>query len=103
MTITKHTDGDTTIIAVEGRLNTMAADEFGNEVNNIIGSAQNLVFDFEKLDYISSTGLRVLLFAQKEMNKRGAMKIINVNEAVYEVMHQTGFTAISEIYMKESL
>ena len=101
MTITKTENGDATIIAVEGRLNTSTANEFGNEVKNLIGSVQNLVFDFDKVEYISSTGLRVLLFAQKEMNKRGSMKIINVSEEVYDVMKDVGFTGISEIYMKE--
>ncbi|MBR0229570.1 MAG: STAS domain-containing protein [Clostridia bacterium] len=101
MTIEKRENGDTTTIAVEGRLNTTTANEFGNEVKNLIGSVQNLVFDFDKVEYISSTGLRVLLFAQKEMNKRGSMKIINVSEEVYDVMKDVGFTGISEIYMKE--
>ncbi|MBR4540062.1 MAG: STAS domain-containing protein [Clostridia bacterium] len=101
MTITKHVDGETTTIAVEGRLNTTTANEFGNEVKNLIGTIENLVFDFDKVEYISSTGLRVLLFAQKEMNKRGTMKIINVSEEVYDVMKDIGFTGISEIYMKE--
>ncbi len=101
MTIEKRENGDTTILAVEGRLNTQTANEFGNEVKNLIGSVQNLVFDFDKVEYISSTGLRVLLFAQKEMNKRGSMKIVNVSEEVYDVMKDVGFTGISEIYMKE--
>lgn len=101
MTITKTENGDTTVIAVEGRLNTATANEFGNEVKTLLETAENLVFDFDKVEYISSTGLRVLLFAQKEMNKRGSMKIINVSEEVYEVMKDVGFTGISEIYMKE--
>ncbi len=101
MTITKTENGDTTVIAVEGRLNTTTANEFGNEVKTLLETAENLVFDFDKVEYISSTGLRVLLFAQKEMNKRGSMKIINVSEEVYEVMKDVGFTGISEIYMKE--
>ncbi|MBR0218721.1 MAG: STAS domain-containing protein [Clostridia bacterium] len=101
MTITKTENGDTTIIAVEGRLNTSTANEFGNEVKNLLETVENLVFDFEKVEYISSTGLRVLLFAQKEMNKRGTMKIINVSDEVYDVMQDVGFTGISEIYKKE--
>lgn len=101
MTITKTENGDTTIIAVEGRLNTTTANEFGNEVKKMLETAQNLVFDFDKVEYISSTGLRVLLFAQKEINKRGSMKIINVSESVYDVMKDVGFTGISEIFMKE--
>lgn len=101
MTITKTENGDTTVIAVEGRLNTTTANEFGNEVKTLLETVENLVFDFDKVEYISSTGLRVLLFAQKEMNKRGSMKIINVSEEVYDVMKDVGFTGISEIYMKE--
>ena len=101
MTITKTENGDTTIIAVEGRLNTSTANEFGNEVKNLLETVENLVFDFEKVEYISSTGLRVLLFSQKEMNKRGTMKIINVSDEVYDVMQDVGFTGISEIYKKE--
>ena len=101
MTVTKTENGNVTTIAVEGRLNTATANEFGNEVKTLLETAENLVFDFEKVEYISSTGLRVLLFAQKEMNKRGTMKIINVSEEVYDVMKAVGFTGISEIYMKE--
>ena len=101
MKVTKTENGNVTTIAVEGRLNTATANEFGNEVKKLLESVENLVFDFEKVAYISSTGLRVLLFAQKEMNKRGTMKIINVSEEVYEVMKDVGFTGISEIYMKE--
>lgn len=101
MTVTKTENGNVTTIAVEGRLNTATANEFGNEVKKLLESVENLVFDFEKVEYISSTGLRVLLFAQKEMNKRGTMKIINVSEEVYDVMKAVGFTGISEIYMKE--
>ena len=101
MTIKTHENGDSTTIAVEGRVTAQNSDEFGNEVKKLIGTIQNLIFDFDKLEYISSSGLRVLLFAQKEMNKRGSMKIINVSEEVYDVMVDVGFTGISEIYIKE--
>ena len=101
MTITTQENGNNTTIAVEGRLTALNSDEFGNEVKRLIGTIQNLIFDFDKLEYVSSSGLRVLLFAQKEMNKRGSMKIINVSEEVYDVMVDVGFTGISEIYMKE--
>ena len=101
MTITNHVNGDITTIAVEGRLNAQTTEQFGNEIKKLIGNIQNLVFDFDKVEYISSTGMRVLLFAQKEMNKRGSMKIIIVNEEVYEAMNEVGFTGISEIFMKE--
>ena len=101
MTITTHENGDSTIIAVEGRLDTRTAAEFGDEVKNVIGNIQNLIFDFDKVEYISSTGLRVLLYAQKEMNKRGSMKIINVSDEIFDIMTDVGFTGISEIIVKE--
>ena len=101
MTITTHENGDSTTIAVEGRVTAQNSNEFGNEVKRLIGTVQNLILDFDKLEYISSAGLMVLLFAQKEMNKRGSMKIINVSEVVYDVMVDVGFTGFSEIQKKE--
>ena len=56
-----------------------------------------LVLDFEKLDYISSAGLRVLLAAQKIMNKQGKMKLVHVNETIMEIFEVTGFTDILTI------
>ena len=56
-----------------------------------------LVLDFEKLDYISSAGLRVLLSAQKTMSKAGEMKLVHVNETVMEIFEVTGFTDILTI------
>ena len=58
---------------------------------------QKLTLDLEKLEYISSAGLRVLLAAHKEMTKKGGMKLINVNEIVMEVLEITGFTSILTI------
>ena len=100
MKITKRQDGDILTIAVEGRLDTNTAPAFGSEVEGMIRGATKLVFDFDRLEYISSAGLRMLLMAQKEMNKRGEMKIINVSEAIYEVLEDIGFTGVSDIAMK---
>ena len=82
MTITKNLNGSTLEIALEGRLDTMTAPELEAELNRSMPSADSLVMDFAKLDYISSAGLRVLLSAHKVMNTRGGMKSKSVNDVV---------------------
>ena len=97
MTITKNLNGSTLEIALEGRLDTMTAPELEAELNRSLPSADSLVMDFAKLDYISSAGLRVLLSAHKVMNTKGGMKIKNVNDVVQEVFDVTGFVDILNI------
>ncbi len=97
MTITKTQQGKTLNIALEGRLDTMTAPDLEAELNQSLGSADALVFDFSKLDYISSAGLRVLLSAHKIMSSKGGMKITHVNEIVQEVFDVTGFSDILNI------
>ena len=67
------------------------------EVKNSLSDVKHLTFDFSRLDYISSAGLRVLLSAQKVMNKQGNMRITNVNETIMEVFDVTGFVDILTI------
>ena len=97
MTIEKKTNGSALEIALEGRLDTMTAPELEKELNGTLGSADSLVLDFSKLDYISSAGLRVLLSAHKVMGAKGGMKVKNVNEIVQEVFEVTGFADILNI------
>lgn len=94
MTLTKQENGNELIIVLEGRLDTTTAPQVETEVNAIPDSVNSLVFDFEKLEYISSAGLRVLLSAQKLMNKQGNMVIRNVSESIVEVFDITGFSDI---------
>ena len=77
----------------------LAADfkELEKEIKASLDGVTELIMDFEQLDYISSAGLRVLLSAQKVMNKQGSMKIINVNETIMEVFDVTGFVDILTI------
>ncbi len=84
-------------IALEGRLDTLTAPQLEEELKQSVGDVTELVFDFTKLKYISSAGLRVLLFAQKVMNRQGSMMICNVNEIVMEVFEVTGFVDILDI------
>lgn len=97
MDIRKTLNGNELLVAVEGRLDTTTAPQLEEDVRSGIGGVKSLVFDFEKLEYISSAGLRVLLAMQKIMNKQGSMTIRNVNETVMEVFEVTGFVDILTI------
>ena len=82
------------IIKVEGRLDTNTAPSLEKAINENTEANNNLVLDLNKLVYISSAGLRVLLSAQKKMNKNGSMKVKNVSEDVMAVFEMTGFADI---------
>ena len=97
MTITRQLNGTDLTIALEGRLDTMTSPELEKELKNSLDSAESLVLDFSKLDYISSAGLRVLLSAHKAMSRKGGMKVTHVNEIVREVFDVTGFADILTI------
>ena len=92
MNITKKLEGSTLMVALEGRLDTTTSPLLEALLNADLEGITELVFDFAKLDYLSSAGLRVLLSAQKKMNKQGTMKLRNVNSTVKEVFDITGFT-----------
>ena len=96
MTITKNQNGTALEIALEGRLDTTTAPELEKELSSL-GGVEKLTLNFEKLEYVSSAGLRVLLSAHKIMSGRGGMKVTNVNEIVKEVFEVTGFADILTI------
>ena len=91
LNITKNI-GEDSIITLEGRLDTTTAPELDKVVDEICGSTNSLTFDVEKLEYVSSAGLRVFLKAQKAMSKKGGLKLIHVSDAVKEVLDITGFS-----------
>jgi len=97
LNINKTVEENRTIVALEGRLDTITAPELEKEIETIKDELKELVFDLKDLDYISSAGLRVLLAAQKIMNKQGVMKVTSVNETVAEILEVTGFTDILTI------
>ena len=84
-------------VTLEGRLDTTTAPDLEKNLQESIQSVEELVMDFEKLDYISSAGLRVRLSAQKIMNKQGCMKLCHVNENIMEILEVTGFVDILTI------
>lgn len=95
--IRKSTENSTVTITLEGRLDTLTAPSLEKELLSSLEGADSLVMDFEKLDYISSAGLRVLLSAQKAMSGKGRMKLRNVNATILEIFDVTGFADILTI------
>ena len=94
MTIQRTSDNGIDTIALGGRLDTSTAPELETELNASLPGVTELIFDFAELVYISSAGLRLVLSAQKTMNKQGSMVIKNVNDTIMEVFEITGFSDI---------
>ena len=90
-------NAEETIIEIVGRLDTSTAPSLDKTINEDIADTKNLVLDLKGLEYISSAGLRVLLSAQKKMQKIGTMKVVNVCETVMEVFEITGFVDVLTI------
>lgn len=97
MTIEKTTNGTELTITLIGRLDTTTAPQLEAELKQSIGGVEKLILDFTALEYLSSAGLRVLLAAQKVMNKQGEMIVRNVNETIAEIFEVTGFADILTI------
>ena len=97
MTINKNKNGSKLTLEVEGRLDTTTAPQLDAEVKASISDITELEFDFSKLEYISSTGLRVLLSAQKIMNKQESMVIHGASDDLMEIFDVTGFIDILTI------
>ena len=94
MTIEIKKNDQETIIEIVGRLDTITAPALDKTINGDIGDTKNLVLDVKGMEYISSAGLRVLLSAQKKMQKIGSMKVTGVCQEVMEVFEMTGFADI---------
>ena len=94
MLINKQANGDSLTIALDGRLDTTTSPQLEAEITNSLSGVKNLAIDMGKLVYVSSAGLRVLLKAQKIMNKQGSMVIRNVCDEIKEIFEVTGFSDI---------
>lgn len=97
MTISKITDDTKLTVILTGRLDTITAPKLEAELKQCIDGVQTLIFDFSAVEYLSSAGLRVLLSAQKVMNKQGHMIVRNINETIAEIFEITGFVDILTI------
>lgn len=95
MTIKKRAEGEKITLELEGRLDTSTAPSLEQEIkDSVTGEIRELILDLKGLQYISSAGLRVLLAAQKKMNRQGSMVVKNANDMVTEVFQVTGFIDI---------
>ena len=97
LNITKNAENTALTIALEGRLDTVTAPQLESELKASLDGVKALTMDLSKLEYISSAGLRVLLSAQKQMNKQGEMKVTNASETIMEIFEVTGFSDILTI------
>ena len=97
MTIEKNLNGTELTVTIVGRLDTTTAPQLEAEFKSSINGVEKLVLDFAELEYLSSAGLRVILAAQKVMNKQGEMIIKNVNDTINEIFEVTGFIDILTI------
>lgn len=97
MTIEKHRQGAELTVMIEGRLDTVSAPDLDAVVKNELLGVDTFILDLKKLQYTSSAGLRVILIAQKTMNKQGKLILKNVSEAVMEVFEMTGLSDLLTI------
>lgn len=97
MEIVKNGNGESLVISLVGRLDTTTAPQLEEEIKTSLVGVTDFVFDFADLEYVSSAGLRVLLFAQKTMNAQGTMVIKNVSTDIMDVFEITGFADILTI------
>lgn len=97
MTIDKMIEEKKLTITLTGRLDTTTAPQLETELKQNISGVEVLILDFAGLEYLSSAGLRVLLSAQKVMNRQGSMTVKNVNEIIMEIFEVTGFVDLLTI------
>jgi anti-sigma B factor antagonist len=97
LNIEKQANGKELTVVLEGRLDTTTAPQLESEIKESLDGVESLVMEMTKLEYISSAGLRVLLSAQKVMNKQGSMVVRNATEEVKEIFEVTGFSDILTI------
>mgnify|MGYP003289456455 CR=1 FL=1 len=98
MEIKKEVNGNKAVIGLTGRLDTTTSPQLEAELNELFETVNDIVFDFNGLEYISSAGLRVLLMSQKTMNKKsGEMVIVNACQEIKEILDITGFSDVLNI------
>ena len=97
MNIEKNRQGNELQVVLEGRLDTVSAPDLDAVVKNELLGVDTFILDLKKLQYTSSAGLRVILIAQKTMNKQGKLILKNVSEAVMEVFEMTGLSDLLTI------
>jgi anti-anti-sigma factor len=100
MKISVNSGSEHVIVVIEGRLDTTQSDAFEKQMLEIIGSGQTkIILDCKALEYISSSGLRVFLIAQKKMMAiSGKLLLCNLQPGIKEIFEVSGFSMIFSIY-----
>jgi len=97
MNIKQNREGNKLTVSINGRVDTSTAPELLEQLKEAMKDIEDLVLDLAGVDYISSAGLRVILYAQKTMNDQGSLTLINVNSDIMDTFELTGFTDILTI------
>ena len=99
MTIAKKINESECVISISGRLTTITSSDLEQELKseNLIERINSLSLDFANLDYISSSGLRIVLWANKILSKKGGLKIVNASKEIKDIFEVTGFSNILKI------
>ena len=95
LNVEKKLEDGALLIALEGELDTLSSPDFEDMLEPLLAEAQSLTLDFEKLDYISSAGLRVLLLMEKGCKE--GVSLIGTNDYVADILSKTGFTEILKV------
>ena len=97
MNIKQKKENKKLTVFVSGRIDTVTAPQLSDYMKTELAGVEELILDLQEVEYVSSAGLRVILFAQKMMNSQGSMKVANVNNDIMETFELTGFTDILTI------
>ena len=97
MNVKERKEGEKAIVSVSGRIDTATAPTLLEYLKTELVGVKELILDFQEVEYVSSAGLRVILYAQKTMSSQGSMKLINVSPDILEVLELTGFTEVLDI------
>ena len=97
MTINEDKNGDELTISLEGKLDAFTAPELQSELEDSLEGINKVIFDFSKLVYLSSAGIRVLFWLKKRLNKQGKMTVRNASDRIKEIISGVGFSEILEV------
>ena len=94
LNINKMIKDESAVFKLEGKIDTITSRDLAKEINSVLDSLSLLLLDFDKVEYISSAGIRVLVAAKKSMSNRGEVKITNVKDNVKDIFDVTGLSVI---------
>ena len=97
MKVTASKQGSVCTLTVEGKIDTMTAPELEEAVKSNLPNCDKMIFDFNHADYITSAGMRVLVYAQRELMKKGGVEVTGVNDSIKNIFTVTGMNKVLKI------